>query len=220
MKRMYVMVAFMVLMCAGMAQALDPLTEERKNADADRDGLPDLDEYRWATDPNNPDTDGAGAYDGWEVFYDTVRAVDKHGRPYISERYHFNPADPADEGWVSDVHNLIQVADIGASTLNDPDGDGWTNLHEFLVGTDPTNPNTDHDSYTADSADPDPLISNDNTGGGDPIEDDRPVGQEVPELGVSCWEHWDWGCSHSWVIQPEPDDEEPNGGGGSGAEEY
>ena len=45
---------------------LDHLTPNG-NVDADEDGLTNLEEYQWGTDPNNPDTDGGGTNDGDEV---------------------------------------------------------------------------------------------------------------------------------------------------------
>jgi hypothetical protein len=36
---------------------LDPLAKEGKETDTDRDGLTNLEEYVWSTDPNNPDSD-------------------------------------------------------------------------------------------------------------------------------------------------------------------
>jgi hypothetical protein len=152
----------------GLAYGLDPLDNADANADPDRDGLENWMEYNYASDPNDPDTDAAGAYDGWEVWYETHRAVDADACEYIDVNYHFDPNNAVDEGVVANTVNLIQVRDSDANKLtNDPDGDGWNNLHEFLVGTDPTNPNTDGDMYPEDSADPDPLVSNDDhTGGG------------------------------------------------------
>lgn len=45
------------------------LLERKKliEADADNDGLKDWEEGLWATDPDNPDTDGDGTFDGEEV---------------------------------------------------------------------------------------------------------------------------------------------------------
>lgn len=37
-----------------------PTYRRIKTHDADRDGLTDMEEYEWVTDPNNPDTDGGG----------------------------------------------------------------------------------------------------------------------------------------------------------------
>jgi hypothetical protein len=50
--------------------------------------------------------------------------------------------------------------------LLDNDDDGWSNYREFFEGTNPLNPNTDRDKYPLDSADPYPLIPNN--------EDDTP----------------------------------------------
>ena len=93
------------------------------SSDTDGDTLSDNDElFNYLTDPTSNDTDGDGMPDDWEV------------------RYGLNPISPAD-------------AD------QDLDGDGWdfnrnfrisfdenfTNLEEYLNGTDPRNNDTDGD---------------------------------------------------------------------------
>jgi len=171
MKKLSLIVGFLMIFSAfaGLAVALDPLDGGDAKADPDRDGLKNLEEFTWGTDPTNPDSDGAGCFDGWEVWYETHRAVSNidTGEFYISDSFHFDPNFASDEGIVANPNNLIQVRDGDASVnVNDPDNDGWNNLHEFLAGADPTNPNTDQDSYTEDSSDPDPLVSNDDGEGG------------------------------------------------------
>lgn len=160
---------------AGAVLALDPLNDQDADADPDRDNLSNAEEYVYATDPNDPDTDGAGCYDGWEVWYDYHRAVKVNsGTPIISDDYHFDPNDGSDEGVVDNLMILLQVRDADANRwTNDPDNDGWNNLHEFLVGSDPTNPNTDGDVYPDDSTDPNPLVS-DGTDHEQDWEDDHP----------------------------------------------
>ena len=170
MMKMTATVLGIVMVCASMmtaVYAMDPLSKEGTETDTDRDGLTNLLEFQWSTDPNNPDSDNGGAYDGWEVTFETARAEGPNGK-FIADNYHFNPNDGSDEGIVSNVANLVQVRDGDAnSNVNDPDGDGWNNFHEYLVGSDPTNPNTDHDHFTEDSSDPNPLVSDDQGEGGD-----------------------------------------------------
>ncbi len=50
-----------------LANHLDPNDPTLPYEDPDQDGLTNLLEYQWGTDPNNPDTDGDGLTDGDEV---------------------------------------------------------------------------------------------------------------------------------------------------------
>lgn len=82
-------------------------------------------------DPDNADFDGDGLTNWEEIFIygtDPFNAdSDGDGMPDGWEVMHgFNPNDPAD-------------------AYEDADGDGLTNLEEYLLGTDPNNPDTDGD---------------------------------------------------------------------------
>ncbi|HIE10672.1 MAG TPA: hypothetical protein EYP62_03600, partial [Kiritimatiellae bacterium] len=50
-----------------MVNGLDPTDPSDAGVDSDGDGLSDGEEYRWSSDPYNPDTDGDGIPDGTEV---------------------------------------------------------------------------------------------------------------------------------------------------------
>lgn len=197
----FVCLLVLVLGPLGHAMAIRGLDPK---ADDDKDGLTTVQELTYGTDPTDPDTDGGGAYDGWEVWYETHRATDKNGDPLIAKDYHFDPNVAWDEGVVDMSHDLLLLMDRDASlTINDPDGDGWNNHHEFLVGTDPTNPNTDGDAFIRDSTDPDPLVDNgDGEFSTNCVQDDHPTGHPVESASNS-------NSAHSGG----------NGGGGSGVGE-
>lgn len=68
------------------------------------------------TDPMNPDTDEDGMTDGWEARYGE-RVWDPMNETW-QWLWHLDPTYPEDAG-------------------EDADGDGWTNLEEFRMGTSP-----------------------------------------------------------------------------------
>jgi hypothetical protein len=145
-----------VLLLFGQAFAFDPRDPGVASKDDDRDGLTNLGEFVHGTDPLNPDTDGDGLPDGWEVYYDEHRASwpvtsllhDKYAR-YDSD------GDGALDVNVDPDYRFDPTNNITARQK--PDTDGWDNLMEYRQGTDPTNPDTDGDNWT-DDVDPQPLI--------------------------------------------------------------
>ena len=77
-------------------------TAQEPEADYDRDGLNNLEEYHQETDPTNADTDFDGIPDGWEVTYG------------------FNPLDASDSAMDSDGDGLTNVEEYLGGT--DPTG--------------------------------------------------------------------------------------------------
>jgi len=108
--------------------------DDKLLTDPDNDGLTNLAEEKYETNPNEADTDKGGVKDGDEVKNGTnpLDAKDDYsidsdndGIPDFWEmKYSLNPYDAADA-------NL------------DPDEDGLTNLEEYHYGTDPKNADTD-----------------------------------------------------------------------------
>jgi len=149
-----VMLACVVGFSTLSAQGLDPFSGDDSNKDPDGDGLTNIMEYVYSTDPYDVDTDNDGIDDGWEAYFDRNRAVFDPGSAMarfdsdgdglndvnVDPEYKFDPANEADE-------------------LDFPDSDGWNNLREYYEGTDPTNPDTDGD-FRDDDLDPEPLIPN------------------------------------------------------------
>jgi len=151
-KLVVLLVACLVGGSFGTVLALNPSDPSDALRDEDGDGLNNLMEFIYGTDPYNPDTDGAGCPDGWEAYYNENRArfpSDSEWAVFDSDddgaydvnvdpNFKFDPAEPADETELADT-------------------DMWDQLKEYAVGTDPTNPDTDGDG-DRDDLDPEPLI--------------------------------------------------------------
>ncbi|WP_342304067.1 hypothetical protein [Methanolobus sp. ZRKC5] len=132
----------------------DGLTDEEEeetctsmtDADTDDDLIPDGEEDYWgdgedywSCDACNPDIDGDGLLDGYEVYYNTSMYLnDTDGDGLLDGQEIDNMTDPRS---------------------NDTDGDGLSDLFELMNGTDPTNGDTDGNGLN-DSEDPYSFASN------------------------------------------------------------
>jgi hypothetical protein len=115
---------------------LDSLNGNDANSDDDGDGFTNYMEYRVGSNPTLLDSDGDGINDLDELAEldsDSDNMPDKY-----EILYGLNPYLPDADG--------------------DLDNDGLTNYEEFLLGTLPNNPDTDHDGKI-DGEDPHPLVN-------------------------------------------------------------
>jgi hypothetical protein len=122
---------------ATSAAALNPLSGDDWDKDPDDDGLTNLDEFLYGSDPNNSDTDGDGLPDGWEA--DNM----------------LDPNDPTDAGKDNDWFGGEEYAQFRLPDVPNP----LTNYAEYFryayvdletganvyIPTDPNNPDTDGD---------------------------------------------------------------------------
>jgi len=145
-------VAVVFGMSFGTVLALDPLNKEDAAKDYDVDGLSNLMEFVYGTDPYNPDSDWDGCPDGWVVYYDINRA---YFPPESKHALFDTDSDGLKDSNVDPNYKFDPAS--GVLAFEQPDSDTWDNLREYKVGTDPTNPDTDGDGYL-DSHDPRPLI--------------------------------------------------------------
>ena len=117
------------------------------DVDSDGDGVPDQQEIKNGTDPNNPDTDGDGLKDGVDpnpLNPDTDGDGDPDGHdPAPTDPKIFTPPDTDHDG-------------IPDSIDSDIDNDGLYNWEETKIGTDPYKYDTDGDGYS-DEIDAYPL---------------------------------------------------------------
>jgi hypothetical protein len=162
---------------AAFAAGMDPLYEGDAYADPDRDGVSNVQEFEWGTDPNNPDSDNDGLPDNWEIIY---------GRG-TGPRLGLNPMNPADAlmdfDWLDvpgvpgergavGIHAEIPYTNYDEYYRHDIE-DKWT-------PTDPLNGDTDSDGIL-DPDDPHPVVL-DNDGvtgnGGDADGNGIPDGTE------------------------------------------
>lgn len=107
---------------------LDPNNATDAGTDTDGDGLTSLDEFAYHTQPNDSDSDDDTLSDGAEInLYGT--------QPNNAD----TDSDRMPDGWeVQYAFNALDATDAN----EDRDGDSTINLHEFLLGTDPTDANS------------------------------------------------------------------------------
>ncbi|MDP2897382.1 MAG: CotH kinase family protein [bacterium] len=138
-------------------------------ADLDHDGIMNLFEYLYGTNPNDPDTDADGMNDGWEIRYSLSPRdsseengpegdVDEDGLTNLAEyNSGASPRNPDTDGdGLGDLWEVENNLDPNDGTGNngpdgDPDGDGLTNIEEMLAGTDP---NVDDSAFSILSLQP------------------------------------------------------------------
>lgn len=121
---------------------ISPLTQ-----DTDNDTISDRDEiFIYYTDPTSNDTDGDGYSDGEEIIngWDPLDI----SNPNVSLSRNITASDSDGDGMPDSFED-----DNGFDKTNfydsyyDADSDGLTNYHEFLLNTNPNNPDTDNDGF-------------------------------------------------------------------------
>jgi hypothetical protein len=108
--------------------------------DKDSDGLTEDQEYSLGTDPCDPDSDGDGMTDGWEVIAGSSCGLD----PLTGDSLE----DPDGDGFTN-LEEYGNSTDPCVAQIIDTDGDGLTDDDEInIYGTDPGNPDTDGDGLS------------------------------------------------------------------------
>lgn len=111
--------------------------------DFDRDMLPDSMELLEGTYPDNPDTDGDGYLDGWEVLFGLNPLADD-GDP--------STWTDTDNDIVPDLwENEFSAKQTISSFWEDNDGDALINFVEFWAGTNPVQADADTQQLNSDS---------------------------------------------------------------------
>lgn len=105
--------------------------------------------------PQDPDSDGDGLPDEWELRWFGSLVQDATGDPdndgfdnlaeYTAGSDPTNPASTpgdTDADTLPDEWELSYFGSLDFGASDDPDGDGFTNLQEYLAGTNPTQPSS------------------------------------------------------------------------------
>ena len=124
------------------ARGMDPYTSMDAAMDNDADGLSNLQEYQLGSHLYRPDTDGDSELDGSD--FDPLNSAYQHDTDNDGLADQYEQARP-----------FLSISDPGDAKL-DHDNDGFTNLQEFQIGTNPEATDSDRDGIM-DSDDFAPL---------------------------------------------------------------
>ena len=206
MKKLFVFFAIFILLFSPLASFpvsadIDPDDDNDSDGyDANGDGIissdeeyTNLEEYFNNTNPNDPDTDDGGAWDGWEVHYgfdpksSSDESDDNDGDSLINSIEFYWDSNPFSEdsdqdgmpdGWEDTYSNRLDDGigcgldpTNGNDKFGDPDNDGSDNLREYQEDTNPCDSDSDDDG-DPDGEDPPPV---------DPGDDD----ESNPDTGAT-----------------------------------
>ena len=206
MKKLSVFFAIFILLFSPLASFpvsadIDPDDDNDSDGyDANRDGIissdeeyTNLEEYFNNTNPNDPDTDNGGAWDGWEVYYgfdpksSSDESDDNDGDSLVNSIEFYWDSNPFSEdsdqdgmpdGWEDTYSNRLEDGigcgldpTNGNDKFGDPDNDGSDNLREYQEETNPCDSDSDDDG-DPDGEDPPPV---------DPGDDD----ESNPDTGAT-----------------------------------
>jgi hypothetical protein len=108
---------------------LNPNNPADAKMDTDGDSLINLGEFQNGTDPTKKDTDGDSYYD-YEELIEGTDPLDPSSYP-IRDTY------DTDNDGLADEWEITYFKSLNFNSDEDPDNDGYTNLEEFIAGTDP-----------------------------------------------------------------------------------
>ena len=206
MKKLFVFFAIFILLFSPLASFpvsadIDPDDDNDSDGyDANGDGIissdeeyTNLEEYFNNTNPNDPDTDDGGAWDGWEVYYgfdpksSSDESDDNDGDSLVNSIEFYWDSNPFSEdsdqdgmpdGWEDTYSNRLEDGigcgldpTNGNDKFGDPDNDGSDNLREYQEDTNPCDSDSDDDG-DPDGEDPPPV---------DPGDDD----ESNPDTGAT-----------------------------------
>ena len=151
------------------------------NGDPDNDGRTNAQEFNGGTAGSNPvkaDTDDDGVDDGEEFTAGTDPTNPDTDGDELPDAWEMQYGlDPLDDGTI----------DFDQGANGDPDGELLQNIDEYLLGTDPTDADTDNDTYSDSAEDLYGVWASVNATGTNPLKPDSdddgiPDGEENPDL--------------------------------------